>query len=114
MTAHEAVGSSATEEQASSLSIRIEVRNGEELRAALAAGAESVLLDNMTTEEARRCVEMVRGICASCIVEISGGITLGNARAYARTGADYLSSGALTHSAESADLSLLVDSIKEK
>lgn len=114
MTAYEAVGSSATEEQASSLSIQIEVRNGEELRAALAAGAESVLLDNMTTEEARRCVEMVRGICASCIVEISGGITLGNARAYALTGADYLSSGALTHSAESADLSLLVDSIKEK
>jgi nicotinate-nucleotide pyrophosphorylase (carboxylating) len=114
MTAYEAVGSSATEEQASSLSIQIEVRNREELREALAAGAESVLLDNLTPEEARRYVEMVRGIRASCTVEISGGITLENARAYALAGADYLSSGALTHSAESADLSLLVDSIKEK
>ena len=114
MTAYEAVGSSASEREANSLSIQIEVRDGEELREAQAAGAESVLLDNMTPEEARRCVEMVQGIRVSCTVEISGGITLENARAYALTVADYLSSGALTHSAKSADLSLLVDSIKEK
>lgn len=114
MTAYEAVGSGASEAEASSLPIQIEVRNEEELREALAAGAESVLLDNMTPEEARRCVELVRGMRASCVVEISGGITLENARSYALTGADYLSSGALTHSAKSADLSLLVDSIKEK
>jgi nicotinate-nucleotide pyrophosphorylase (carboxylating) len=114
MTAYEAVGSVPSAAEASSLSIQIEVRNEKELREALEAGAESVLLDNMTPEEARRCVEIVRSLRASCIVEISGGITLENARAYALSGADYLSSGALTHSAKSADLSLLVESIKEK
>jgi nicotinate-nucleotide pyrophosphorylase (carboxylating) len=114
MTAYDAVGSAPAAEESSSLSIQIEVRNEKELREALAAGAESVLLDNMTPEEARRCVQIVRGIRAACIVEISGGITLENARAYALSGADYLSSGALTHSAKSADLSLLVESIKEK
>ena len=114
MTAYESVGVEATAVEASSLSIQIEVGNEKELREALSAGAESVLLDNMTPEEARRCVEIVRGVRAACIVEISGGITLENARAYALSGADYLSSGALTHSAKSADLSLLVESIKEK
>jgi nicotinate-nucleotide pyrophosphorylase (carboxylating) len=114
MTAYEAVGSAPSAAEASSLSIQIEVRNEKELREALEAGAESVLLDNMTPEEARRCVEIVRSVRASCIVEISGGITLENARAYALSGADYLSSGALTHSAKAVDLSLLVESIKEK
>ncbi len=114
MTAYEAAGSEPSAAEASSLSIQIEVRNEKELREALEAGAESVLLDNTTPEEARRCVEIVRGIRAACIVEISGGITLENARDYALSGADYLSSGALTHSAKSADLSLLVESIKEK
>jgi nicotinate-nucleotide pyrophosphorylase (carboxylating) len=114
MTAYESVGTRISEAEADSLSIQIEVRNERELREALAAGAESVLLDNMTVEEARRGVEIVRGIRASCVVEISGGITIENARAYALSGADYLSSGLLTHSAKSADLTLLVDSIKEK
>jgi nicotinate-nucleotide pyrophosphorylase (carboxylating) len=114
MSAYESAGAKSSEAEAPSLSIQIEVRNEKELREALEAGAESVLLDNMTPEEARRCVEIVREMRASCIVEISGGITIENARAYALTGADYLSSGALTHSAKSADLSLLVESIKEK
>jgi len=47
------------------------------------------------------------------VIEISGGITLQNARAYAESGADFLSSGALTHSAPAANLSLLVDRIEE-
>jgi nicotinate-nucleotide pyrophosphorylase (carboxylating) len=114
MTAYEAVGSAIPEAEVTSLPIQIEVRNEAELREALGAGAESVLLDNMTPEEARRCVEIAREMRASCIVEISGGITIENVRAYGLTGADYLSSGALTHSAKSADLSLLVESIKEK
>src|SRR5271157_449349 len=114
MTAYEAVGTAPSPAESASLPIQIEVRNESELREALRAGAESVLLDNMTAEEARRCVEIVRGVRAECIVEISGGITLQNARSYAETGADYLSSGALTHSAPAADVSLLVDSIQEK
>jgi nicotinate-nucleotide pyrophosphorylase (carboxylating) len=96
------------------LPIQIEVRDERELREALAAGAESVLLDNMTPEEAKSCVALARSLRPECVVEISGGITLDNVRAYAETGADFLSSGTLTHSAPAANLSLLVDSIEDK
>lgn len=102
------------EQRALALVVQIEVRHEEDLREAMSAGAESVLLDNMPPSEAQRCVEVARSIRPECIVEISGGITLDSARAYAETGADYLSSGALTHSAPAADLSLLVDSIEDK
>jgi nicotinate-nucleotide pyrophosphorylase (carboxylating) len=68
----------------------------------------------MKPDQARRCVEMVRGMHKDCVVEISGGITLESARAYAETGADFLSSGALTHSAPAADFSLLVDRLEDK
>jgi nicotinate-nucleotide pyrophosphorylase (carboxylating) len=94
------------------LPVQIEVRNQRELREALGAGAEAVLLDNMPLERAAECVKMVRGMRPECVIEISGGITLDNARAYAETGADFLSSGMLTHSAPAANLSLLVDSIE--
>jgi nicotinate-nucleotide pyrophosphorylase (carboxylating) len=94
------------------LPVQIEVRNQKELLEALGAGAEAVLLDNMPLEHAAECVKMARGMRAECVIEISGGITLDNARAYAETGADFLSSGMLTHSAPAANLSLLVDSIE--
>jgi nicotinate-nucleotide pyrophosphorylase (carboxylating) len=94
------------------LPVQIEVRNEEELREALDAGAEAILLDNMTPDAAKRCVELARSLRRDCVIEISGGITLDNVRAYAETGADFLSSGALTHSAPSADLSLLVESVR--
>jgi nicotinate-nucleotide pyrophosphorylase (carboxylating) len=96
------------------LPIQIEVRDQRELREALSAGAESILLDNMTPAEAKQCVELARSLRQDCVVEISGGITLDNVRAYAETGADFLSSGTLTHSAPAANLSLLVDSIEDK
>ena len=95
------------------LPVQIEVRNESELREALGAGAEAVLLDNMTVPQATTCVKVARALRNDCVIEISGGITLENARAYAETGADYLSSGMLTHSAPAANLSLLVDSIEE-
>ena len=91
------------------LSVQIEVRNESELREALQAGAESLLLDNMPPEEAKRCVQLARSLRRDCVIEISGGITLENARAYAEAGPDFLSSGALTHSAPAANLSLLVE-----
>ena len=94
------------------LSVQIEVRDEAELREALDAGAEAILLDNLTPEEARRCVELARSLRRACVIEISGGITLANVRAYAETGADFLSSGALTHSAASANLSLLVEGVR--
>jgi nicotinate-nucleotide pyrophosphorylase (carboxylating) len=93
------------------LSLQIEVRTEAELREALEAGAESVLLDNMTPEAAKRCVALARSLRRDCVIEISGGITLENVRAYAETGADFLSSGALTHSAPAANLSLLVERV---
>jgi nicotinate-nucleotide pyrophosphorylase (carboxylating) len=92
--------------------VQIEVRSQREMLEALGAGAEAVLLDNMPVERAAECVKMARGMRPECVIEISGGITLDNARAYAETGADFLSSGMLTHSAPAANLSLLVDSIE--
>jgi len=94
------------------LPVQVEVRNQKELVEALGAGAEAVLLDNMTPERATECVKIARGMRKECVIEISGGITLDNARAYAEAGADFLSSGMLTHSAPAANLSLLVDSIE--
>jgi nicotinate-nucleotide pyrophosphorylase (carboxylating) len=113
-TAYEAIAGPNTGSPISSLPIQIEVRDERELREALEVGAESVLLDNMTPEAAGRCVKLARKLRRDCVVEISGGITLENARAYAETGADFLSSGALTHSAPAADVSLLVDTIESK
>jgi nicotinate-nucleotide pyrophosphorylase (carboxylating) len=113
ISAYEAVGTPRGAGQNTSLPVQIEVKDERELREALTAGAESVLLDNMTPERARSCVALARSLRSDCVVEISGGITLENARAYAETGADFLSSGALTHSAPAADLSLLVDSMEE-
>jgi nicotinate-nucleotide pyrophosphorylase (carboxylating) len=95
----------------SSLSIQVEVRNAAELGQALAAGADSVLLDNMPVDAASLCVSLARELRPQCLVEISGGINLTNARAYALTGADFLSSGMLTHSAPAANLSLLVENV---
>ncbi len=93
--------------------MQIEVRDQKELREALGAGAEAVLLDNMTPERAAECVKIARGIRAECVIEISGGITLDNAREYAEAGAGFLSSGMLTHSAPAANLSQLVDGFEE-
>ena len=118
LSAYEAAGSSSggSAKDAggdSLLTVQVEVRNQKELREALGAGAAAVLLDNMTPAEARACVLIVRSVRPDCVVEISGGINLENARAYAEVGADYLSSGMLTHSAVASNLSLLVESIVE-
>ena len=113
MTAYEEPGIPQAA-RAAALPVQIEVRNEAELREALQGGAESVLLDNLTPAEARRCVEIARAVHPDCVIEVSGGITIENVRGYAETGADYLSSGMLTHSAPAANLSLLVDSIEAK
>jgi len=87
--------------RASGLPIEIEVRTRAELEEALAAEAEHLLLDNLTPAEA---VEWIQFIGGRAKTEISGGITLDNVRAYAEAGPDYISSGAITHSAVAADL----------
>ncbi|MFC2150874.1 carboxylating nicotinate-nucleotide diphosphorylase [Calditrichota bacterium] len=85
--------------------IIVEVRNMEEYREALEAKPERILLDNMTTEELRTCVEVAH---ESVELEASGGVTLETVRGIAETGVDFISVGALTHSAGVLDLSLLI------
>ena len=83
--------------------VEVECDRIAQVRAAVEAGADIVLLDNMKVDEIRRCVELVDG---RAILEASGGINLTNVRAIARTGVDWISVGALTHSAPSLDLAL--------
>lgn len=87
------------------LPIEVEVRTLEELQEALTCGVDRLLLDNLTPAVARRWIEIVAGRAS---VELSGNITLSTAAEYARTGANFLSSGSLTHSAKAADLHLLL------
>jgi nicotinate-nucleotide pyrophosphorylase (carboxylating) len=83
--------------------IEVEVTDRAMLLEALQGGAEIILLDNMSVDEIRTCVEVIAG---RALVEASGGITLDNVRAVAATGVDYISVGRLTHSAPSLDISL--------
>ncbi len=92
------------------LLIQIEVRSEAELREALAAGADSVLLDNLLPTQAAALVALARRERPECLLEISGGVQLSNVRAFAESGADFIAIGALTHSAPAADFSLLVES----
>jgi nicotinate-nucleotide pyrophosphorylase (carboxylating) len=81
--------------------IEIEVDTLDQLKEALEAGADVVLLDNMPPETLRQAVALARG---RCLTEASGGITPANVRAVAETGVDLISLGWLTHSAPSADV----------
>jgi len=86
--------------------IEVEVTNFDELRQALDAGADVILLDNMSVEEMRQAAEMAAGRAQ---LEASGGITRENLRDVASTGVDFISSGALTHSTKALDISLLIE-----
>jgi nicotinate-nucleotide pyrophosphorylase (carboxylating) len=88
--------------------IEVEVRSLEELDAVLERGAEAVLLDNMPPEQVRQAVERVRQLGRHLPLEASGGITLENVRTYAETGVNFISVGALTHSAPAVDLSMRI------
>jgi nicotinate-nucleotide pyrophosphorylase (carboxylating) len=82
------------------------VRTRAELQEALDAGAAHLLLDNLKPREA---TEWIREVGGRAKVELSGGITLENAAAYARTGADFISSGAITHSSRAMDISFRLE-----
>ncbi len=88
--------------------IEIEVRSLEEMRQALDHGAEAILLDNMTPTDVRAAVEICSQLTRRMPLECSGGINLENVRAYAETGVDFISVGALTHSAAAVDMSMRV------
>lgn len=83
--------------------LEVEVRNLAELAEAIAAGVDRVLLDNFSPAAATEAVATVKGRCE---VEISGGVTLDNLRAYAAAHPDFISLGFLTHSARALDLSM--------
>jgi nicotinate-nucleotide pyrophosphorylase (carboxylating) len=88
--------------------LEVEVRNPEEIEQALAAGAPRLLLDNMSVEELRAAAAQVAGRAR---LEASGNVTLENIRERALTGVDFISMGALTHSAPALDLSLLLQAV---
>lgn len=88
------------------LKIEVETETVEQVREALAAGADIIMLDNMDCPTMRSCVELIAGRAQ---VEASGGVNLDTVRAIAETGVDIISIGALTHSPKAADISMLLD-----
>jgi nicotinate-nucleotide pyrophosphorylase (carboxylating) len=87
------------------LPIEVEAETIDDVREALVAGADIVLLDNMTLEQMREAVELTGGRAK---LEASGGVSLDTVRAIAETGVDFVSVGALTHSAPALDVSMEV------
>jgi nicotinate-nucleotide pyrophosphorylase (carboxylating) len=98
----------AREQRGAGQTIDIEVRSFDELNLALDGGAESLLLDNMTPAEVKKAVGIVHSRGLKIPIEASGGIVLDNIRKYALAGVDYISVGALTHSASAVDLSMRI------
>ena len=89
--------------------IEVEVRTMDELKEALSAGADVIMLDNMSCEQMAECVKFVDG---KAKLEASGNITAQNIREVAQTGVDIISLGALTHSVKCFDISMRIDTIK--
>ena len=87
------------------MKIEVEVRTLDELRTAVDGDADVILLDNFDAEQTRRAVGIVNGRIP---LESSGGVTLETVRSFAEAGVDYISVGALTHSAPAADIHLRV------
>ncbi len=93
--------------------VEVEARSAQELEEALEYGAEAILLDNMTPDAVKQSVERIKTFLQGQTerwipTEASGGIVLENIRAYAETGVDFISVGALTHSAKAADISMRI------
>lgn len=90
------------------LAIEVETTNLEEVRQAVELGVDRILLDNMSSEMLRDAVRLIRTAEKKIEIEASGGVSLKTVRGIAETGVDFISVGALTHSAPALDLSLLV------
>jgi len=88
--------------------VQVEVRTQAELDQAITGGADSILLDNMKPKEVVKALKLIRKELPKATVEASGNITLKTVRAYAKTGVDFISVGALTHSATAVDLSMKI------
>ena len=117
----------ALEKRSRGQRVQVEVRSPQELEEALQYGAEAILLDNMTPAEVKRSVERIKEVAPGhktqghpshepeeetegrwIPTEASGGIVLDNIRSYAETGVDFISVGALTHSAKAANISMSI------
>jgi len=88
--------------------IEVEVQNLKELEEAISAGADIVMLDNMDTETMKEAVKIAKG---RVLLEASGGVNLDNIREIALTGVDFISIGALTHSAKAVDISMKIKEV---
>ena len=88
--------------------VQVEVRSQTELEQAIAGGADSILLDNMTPSQVKKAVKQIRTTLPKAQIEASGNMNLKTVRKYALAGVDFVSVGALTHSASAADLSMRI------
>ena len=88
------------------LKIEVEVKNLSEVKEALSAGADVIMLDNMMVREIKKAVDFIRGKKPDLIIEASGNINLDNAGKIAGTGVDLISVGYITHSVRAADISM--------
>ena len=95
-------------ELAPGVKVEVECDNIEQVEHALAAAADIIMLDNMSLDDMRAAVRFVR---KRAILEASGGVNLTTVRGIAETGVDWISVGALTHSAPGLDLSLALEAI---
>jgi nicotinate-nucleotide pyrophosphorylase (carboxylating) len=90
------------------MKIEVEVSNQAQLREAISAEADVIMLDNMTVEEVKESVKTIREQARGTVIEVSGGINLDNVRSYAECGVDLISAGAITHSSRAIDISLKI------
>ena len=88
------------------IAVEVECDSLDQVRSALVAEADVIMLDNMSNEMMREAVELVNG---RAVTEASGGVTLDRVRSIADTGVDWISIGALTHSAKAMDLGLDIE-----
>jgi nicotinate-nucleotide pyrophosphorylase (carboxylating) len=98
----------ALEQRKSGQRVQIEVRNARELEEAITHGAEAILFDNMSPAQVKAGMERVQQEKRWIPNEASGGMVLENIRSYAETGVDFISVGALTHSAKAANISMSI------
>ena len=91
--------------------IEVEITNWAQLREAIEAGADIIMLDNQTPDEAAKLVGMARDINPAVMIEASGGMDLDRVRSFAEAGVDLISVGRLTHSARAVDISFKIQTV---
>ena len=99
---------SAKKDRREKQAVQVEVRSQAELEEAIAGGPDSILLDNMTPAATKKAVKQIRAALPGVAIESSGNMSLAHVREYALAGVDYVSVGALTHSAVAVDLSMRI------